>query len=127
MPSDNPPDQFNGAKYRMQSGFHFFIDRFERSCDRVGMSDTERMAYIRILAQLYSTGGHLQSVDEVRSSAKISRHNWKNFAPKVFKLLQLEPEGWTHPVVIDTLARSQRISEERSAAARRRWDKVRPK
>ena len=83
----------------------------------------ERMGYIRILGQLYSTGGYLETVDELRSSAKISPHLWKKFEHKITNILTLEPAGWTHPVVLETLQRSQRISEERSAAARRRWDK----
>ena len=115
--------KMNGLAYRFQSGFHLYLERFEQSCDRAGMSDAERMGYIRILGQLYSTGGYLETVQELRSSAKISPHLWKKFEPKITNILTLEPAGWTHPVVLETLQRSQRISEERSAAARRRWDK----
>ena len=123
----NVPSKMNGKAYRFQSGFHLYLERFEQSCDRAGMSDAERMGYIRILGQLYSTGGYLETVDELRSSAKISPHLWKKFEPKITNLLTLEPAGWTHPVVLETLQRSQRISEERSAAAHRRWDKEKEK
>lgn len=114
-------DPFNGKKIKFKSGFHFYMERFERSCDRVGMNDGERFAYLRVLNQLYSTGGHLQSWDEVRSSANISTYLWQKLEKKLEKLLTLGPEGWSHHLVIETLEKSQRISDRNRAAANKRW------
>lgn len=116
----------NGTK--LQQGFFLYLGDFERSCDRAGLDDAERMGYLRILGSMYSTGGHLPDERAVRGASRLTSWKWRKSGPRLIELLEVEPQGFTHERVLRELAKANRIREVRRRAgekgAQSRWKDV---
>ncbi len=89
------------------------------------MSGPEQAAYLLALARLHQAGGYL-SEDKLRRVMRYTADEWAGVRDAVVDALEeSENDSLTHPRVLCELLNAQAISEARSNAVKRRWEKKR--
>ena len=101
--------------------FKFRIWDFDRSCDRVGMTDAERWAYTRILGHWYDTGDGYSTEVELKNYTRLAHNRFTKFFSKVSLLLSktaTNPVQYFHPSALAEIAEVAELREKRRKAGR---------